>query len=540
VGGTFSLTTAPETAITSFTQAQLAAGVVQFVDDGDQEPPAFDVTVSDGEFESGPAPVTITDFINTNDPPTAVDDSGDGFITDEQTLFTTGSVLANDEDVDPDDVLTVVAINGQAVGAGAVTLASGAIATFAGDGTFDYDPNGKFVALIPGQSATDTFTYTVSDLAGETATATVTIEITGVNDAPTLEVNRLSISRGQTLVFSALNLFALDPDSGDEALTYTVSNVTGGQFFLDGAAATSFTQAALLAGSVSFVHDGSETAPAFEVALSDGLAALDPVATTVEQFVPVNIGAIDGGVFDYEQFVRFQNIGSVAPADEIGGLPLAQLFDEGYYLSRNADVAAAIANGALTSGYQHFSQFGYLEGRDPSVLYNEAFYLAAHSDVAAAVANGSLESGLQHFLTSGAGELRVSSPNFSQLDYLDNNADVLAAVRDGLVNSGFEHYVEFGANEPRDPRLFLYNESFYLANNADVAAAVNSGALTDGFQHFVSFGQREGRAPSILFNEDSYLLSNPDIAAAVTGGGFASGFSHYVQFGRFEDRTVFA
>jgi hypothetical protein len=45
------------------------------------------------------------------------------------------------------------------------------------DGTFDYDPNGKFDGLKAGQTATDTFRYTVEDGNSGISTATVTITI---------------------------------------------------------------------------------------------------------------------------------------------------------------------------------------------------------------------------------------------------------------------------------------------------------------------------------------------------------------------------
>src|SRR5204862_79076 len=40
-----------------------------------------------------------------------------------------------------------------------------------GDGTFSYDPNGAFEALKAGATATDTFTYTVTDGSNANSTA---------------------------------------------------------------------------------------------------------------------------------------------------------------------------------------------------------------------------------------------------------------------------------------------------------------------------------------------------------------------------------
>jgi len=48
-----------------------------------------------------------------------------------------------------------------------------------------YSPNGRFSFLMAGQTATDTFRYTISDGNGGQATATVIVTITGPNIIPT-------------------------------------------------------------------------------------------------------------------------------------------------------------------------------------------------------------------------------------------------------------------------------------------------------------------------------------------------------------------
>ncbi len=86
------------------------------------------------------------------------------------------------------DTLTLVsALNsaGQGIAFGTqVTLPSGALLTLNSNGTYSYDPNASFEGLDSGETATDTFTYMISDGQGGTATATVTFTITGANDAP--------------------------------------------------------------------------------------------------------------------------------------------------------------------------------------------------------------------------------------------------------------------------------------------------------------------------------------------------------------------
>ena len=54
----------------------------------------------------------------------------------------------------------------------------------AADGSYLYDPNGAFDTLGAGQTATDSFSYTVADGFGGTAVGQATITITGVNSPP--------------------------------------------------------------------------------------------------------------------------------------------------------------------------------------------------------------------------------------------------------------------------------------------------------------------------------------------------------------------
>lgn len=94
-----------------------------------------------------------------------------------------------DASVTSADGLSVSEIEGSAADVGSsVTLASGALVTLNADGSFNYDPNGQFEALADGESATDTFDYTITDAFGQTDTATATITIAGVNDDPTYTV----------------------------------------------------------------------------------------------------------------------------------------------------------------------------------------------------------------------------------------------------------------------------------------------------------------------------------------------------------------
>ena len=58
---------------------------------------------------------------------------------------------------------------------------SGAIVVSNGDGTFDYDPNGAFAGLAPGQIATDEFTYLLDDGKGGKDIGQVSVTIVGAD-----------------------------------------------------------------------------------------------------------------------------------------------------------------------------------------------------------------------------------------------------------------------------------------------------------------------------------------------------------------------
>ena len=263
-GGQFELASNAGVPITTFTQAQLTAGDVQFVHDGNEAAPTYSVSVFDGALTTGPLAATIT-FTNVNDAPTAV---GDLDTAAEGATITIDLAL---NDIDPDDGLdlgSIVIVSGPANGSVVVNA----------DGTVDYTHGGS-------ETLSDSFSYTIKDLSGEVSnTATVNLTITPVDDAPILTANALVIAEGGTVVMTAGDLAATDAETTDAALQFTVSGVTGGQFELvsnPGVAITSFTQAQVTSGAVQFVHDGNEAAPTYSVSVFDGALTTGPLAATI-------------------------------------------------------------------------------------------------------------------------------------------------------------------------------------------------------------------------------------------------------------------
>ncbi len=170
------------------------------------------------------------DWDVTNPAPTALDDAGQ---TDEDTTLSVDAangVLSNDNDPDG-DTLTVTEVNGSAAGVGSVVTGSGGgTFTLNADGSYTFNPGADFQNLAAGEKTSSSITYLVSDGEGGTSTATLTVEITGTNDAPVaIALDNRDNMDGDTVSYDLSGYFS-DIDNGD-ALTYSVDHVPGGLTF---------------------------------------------------------------------------------------------------------------------------------------------------------------------------------------------------------------------------------------------------------------------------------------------------------------------
>ncbi|MGP1383528.1 MAG: Ig-like domain-containing protein [Thainema sp.] len=157
------------------------------LEEGQTASDTFSYTANDGKGGESTATVlvTILGVGNTaNRSPLAIMDS----VTTDEDRVLNGNVLLDNgsgSDSDPDgDFLTVVAMNGDETAIALPTLLpSGALLILNVDGTFNYDPQGVYEALETGEVAIDRFDYTLSDGRGGFSTATVTVEIVGLDEA---------------------------------------------------------------------------------------------------------------------------------------------------------------------------------------------------------------------------------------------------------------------------------------------------------------------------------------------------------------------
>jgi Ca2+-binding RTX toxin-like protein len=137
-------------------------------------------TDQQGTAESKASAATAA-VANVNDAPTATNDAG----AVAQRLTVTGSVRANDGDID--NALATLTVTNVAYNATHVDQAvvSGGTVVNGANGKLTINPDGtySYVAdhegLVVGQVVTDTFDYTIKDPSGASATAQLTVTVTG-------------------------------------------------------------------------------------------------------------------------------------------------------------------------------------------------------------------------------------------------------------------------------------------------------------------------------------------------------------------------
>ncbi|WP_454694059.1 retention module-containing protein [Achromobacter aegrifaciens] len=205
------------------------------------------VTATDA---SGAATSQELNWIVTNATPTAASDAG---ATDEDTTLVVSArhgVLANDSDPDG-DTLTVSQVNGSAASVGAAIAGThGGMFTLNADGSYTFNPGSAFQHLGVGERAYSSITYSVSDGEGGTTTATLTVEITGTDDVPTLRTQSNQVLEDH---IASGNVLTGAVDADNDTLTVTTFTINGSTYAAGGTAHIEGV------GSIIIKADGSYT-----------------------------------------------------------------------------------------------------------------------------------------------------------------------------------------------------------------------------------------------------------------------------------------
>lgn len=214
-------------------------------------------------------------------------------------------------------------------------------------------------------------------------------------------------------------------------------------------------ESSLPGSNIYYVGNGSNDSnmqdvmfQALPTAKNVGLSALDlaifkDIGLTVTGSAPavgLNQTAIPSPVVPTGTAVVSAATSLTVGADTVAG------FDAAYYLQNNPDVLSAAQSLFPTSAsqqaafaLQHYTNFGWHEGRNPNQVFNTNYYLKTNSDVAAAGINP-----LAHYESFGWQENRTTSATFNETHYLTVNPDIkLAGV------NPMDHYLVYGQFEGR-------------------------------------------------------------------------------------------
>jgi VCBS repeat-containing protein len=196
----------------------------------------FTYRAGDGSSQSEIATVTIT-VSPVNDAPETEDDAYSATTDTVLTVNAAQGVLANDEDVDDDDLTVSLETD---VEHGTLVLNA--------DGSFSYTPDDGF-------SGTDTFVYEVSD-GNLTSQATVTITVGAGNTAPAADDDAYTTGEDTPLVVSvATGVLANDEDAEDDDLeTVLVVGPEHGELVLNADGSFTYTPDENFHGTDTFTY----------------------------------------------------------------------------------------------------------------------------------------------------------------------------------------------------------------------------------------------------------------------------------------------
>ncbi|HZN35961.1 MAG TPA: Ig-like domain-containing protein [Pirellulaceae bacterium] len=183
------------------------------------------------------ASVTLT-VGEVNDPPVATSDSA---TVAEDSNETTINVVANDG-IGPDtgETISVTAVASASAG-GTISVADGGQAVI-------YKPAADF-------QGTETFTYTLTDSRGGTATGVVTVTVSNSNDPPTAVNDNLTGFKDTTSTFDVLANDSSAPDPTENLVIDSITQPQHGTLtIIDGGKKVSYTPTAGYTGPDSFTY----------------------------------------------------------------------------------------------------------------------------------------------------------------------------------------------------------------------------------------------------------------------------------------------
>ena len=233
-------------------------------------PDSFSYTVQDNVGFTDTASVSVT-VTPVNDPPTAVNDA----VSTNEDTSAAFNVVANDTDVDG-DALTPISTGGSPVGSVSIN----------GNGTIQYTPPADY-------AGSDSFSYTVSDGHGGTASATVSVTVVAVNDAPTADPKSATTDYGTAVTVTLSGADVETCDLSFSIVTKPAHGSLGGIGSLACVSPAPFSDTATVKYTPASGWSGVDT---FTYRVRDGVLYSAPATVTVTTGPPtlLHVGDLDG------------------------------------------------------------------------------------------------------------------------------------------------------------------------------------------------------------------------------------------------------
>ena len=229
---------------------------------------------------SGTGTVTIQ-VRSVDDPPVAADDSA-STREDESVDISTATLLSNDSAGPADESSQMLSVTGVSA-----TSAEGGSVSLSGD-TVTYTPAADFFG-------TDTFTYSMTD-GNESDTATVTVTVSPVNDAPVPGNDSTNGFNKAPIIIQVSDLLANDTpgpaNESDQSLSIvavTPTADTNGMLMLNNDGTITLTVEEGFVGTTSFEYTVQDNGPSGE---PNENSATGVVEVTVRDFAPTDISGV--------------------------------------------------------------------------------------------------------------------------------------------------------------------------------------------------------------------------------------------------------
>ena len=408
---------------------------------------SFIYTISDGNGGTDTATVSVT-ITGINDAIVAVSDTITA--TEDTAASVTGNLLANDTDVDINDIPTIVDAS-SSVTATAVATADGFRITTVDGIVVLLSANGDYTltapdSLAPGVTSTATFQYTVQDSGSAQSTTTVTVRVTGNNDAPTAaEVTLVASNEDTVRVITEAQLLtgASDVDTGAVLQITDLSLTSGNGLLVDNEDGTwTYTPDLNDNGDVTFSYTASD-------------GALTATASATLDLLPVNdapVAQADAAVSTDED----QAISGTVTATDVDGDSLSFALASG----------GAPSNGSVTVA----SNGGYTYTPDADFNGVDAFTVSATDvdgdSLSFALASGGAPSNGSVTVASNGGYTYTPGANFNGVDAFRVSVSDGKGGTDTVV-------VNVTVNAVNDaPTVALANVTTNVAENADTTSRI--------------------------------------------------------------------